>query len=283
MVIKLVACVAGIALMGTPLAAQDPVSDAPSADAVMDEVLAKVAEAFAVVPLTPEQEARLPAATQVVGKMIPEGTYARMMEQVMGDMLNPLFDSLFAGGMAPRDLSEATGLAIYELIEMDDAERAEITGILDPDHDRRTQLRIEGITKTMADMYGQMEPFLRDGLTRAYAARFSDQQLADVNAFFATPSGAFYASEHLLVYSDPQTMSAVMQAMPIMFDAMPVMLAGIEEADEQLPPIRDYDSLDPSERARLAELLGISGEELEAGMGWAAENSDEDSGTGWEE
>ena len=279
MIGKIFASLTGAALMlSMPAAAQeDP------ADQRMAQVLAALETAFEAEPLTPEQEARLPAAQLAVGKLVPEGTMARMMRQVMGDMLDPMVSTLMAGGMEPGNIAEATGVPLEDLVTLDDASRAEITAILDPAFEQRGRLMIDHMTAAMGDMYAAMEPLMREGLTRAYAARFTDRQLADINAFFATPSGEVFARESLLVYSDPQAMSAVMKGMPMMMQAMPDMLAGMEAAQESLPPVRNYDGLEDAERARLAELLDISSEELQANMGWAAENSDEDSGTGWEE
>ena len=249
----------------------------------MAGLFAALETAFAAQPLTSEQEARLPAAGQAVAKLVPEGTMARMMRRVLGEVLNPMVSTIMSGGMGTGDIAKATGIPLEDLAALDGTSRQEITEILDPHFEERGRVMINHMTGAMGDMYGQLEPYMREGLTRAYAARFDEQQLADINAFFATPSGEYFATESLMVYSDPQAMSAMMRGMPLIMEAMPAILAGMEQAQESLPPVRNYEALEDAERARLSQLLGISGEDLQTKMDWAPESSEERSGAGWEQ
>ncbi|KKC25850.1 DUF2059 domain-containing protein [Sphingomonas sp. SRS2] len=51
-------------------------------------------------------------------------------------------------------------------------------------------------------------PSLLDAMARAYARRFSTEQLADISAFFRTPSGRAYVAQSATMMSDPDVQAA---------------------------------------------------------------------------
>ena len=59
-----------------------------------------------------------------------------------------------------------------------------------------------------------IDPRMRDGLARSMARRFDARQLADINAFFATPSGHALASQYMQLWFEPDTMRSMMGAFP---------------------------------------------------------------------
>ena len=239
----------------TPAMAQDDLADEASMEAV-GEMLAGM---FQSEPLTAEQETRLPAARGVVGAMMPEGFYAAMMEDMMGSMMRPMMSML-----SDPDLILGTRLDLDEgVIEgLSEDDKVQVLTMLDPAYDRRANVIIETLTANMGEAFAQFEGPLRDGLANAYAVRFDDTQLADIAAFFATPTGTVYASESMALFADPQVMSATMQAVPAMMGSFVSMEDAMEAAMGKLPAERSLDDLDEGEQARLAKLLGMSREEL---------------------
>lgn len=212
--------------------------------------------------LTAEQQARLPMAEQVVAKLFPDGTYAKMMEESMKPMMQGIM-----GNMADNPVfavAQLTGLSAPALGDLDEAQLTQAAAMLDPAANERNAAMGAVSVQMMTDVMNQIEPAYRAGLTRAYATRFSSEELAELDGFFATKTGGRYAAESFLIYADPQVMSAMNDMMPAMMEMMPKMIEGMAEVNESFPAARKYSQLDASEQAKLAELLGTTGEALSA-------------------
>ena len=211
-------------------------------------------------PLTPEQESRMPAAKLVVDKIFPAGTYAKMMEESM----KPMMDSIMGGmlELPAAELVKLSGVSYVQVDEMAEGTVGEAMAILDPAYAERSKRMSDVTVKLVTDVMNEIEPSYREGLTRAYAVRFPEAELTELNAFFSTPTGNNYASQSLLIYTDPQVMSAMSEMMPAMMEMMPKMIAAMGEASADLQAPRKYSELSEEEQDRLASLLGISRDEL---------------------
>lgn len=252
--------------IGAPLAAQDEGEspdwpqagdhEAESGDAdEMGAIAAMIGGLFQAEPLTPEQEARLPAATGVVGTMMPEGFYGKMMAGVMEKTMRPMM-AVFA---SPQFiLSSRLEIDAGTIEGLSEDERNEILAMLDPAWDRRVDAIVGVVTGNMVGMFEAVEPPMREGLSRAYAVRFDEAQLADIAAFFGTPTGKVYAQESMALFADPQVMSSTMQALPAMMGGFTDMKGSMQEAMNGLPAERGYADLGAAERARMAKLLGVA-------------------------
>ncbi len=253
------ASTASLALLAAaPLAAQDEGTSAET-----DELSNMFGNMFGEAePLSPEEEARMPAAETVVEKIFPAGTYAKMMNDTMKPMMDGMMGSFM--DLPINEIAKLTGLYTEDMPELGEGSVNEIMAILDPAFQDRTKLITDVTLQLVTDTMTQIEPGYRAGLARAYAVRFSEAELADLNAYFATPTGAKYAGESMLIYTDPQVMSAMNEMMPAMMGMMPDMMEQIAAATEQFPPARTFSDLDAAEKAKLAELLGTTEEELAA-------------------
>ena len=256
------ASIAALALtIATPAMAQD--------DAAMqgDETSQEDLDAFADMmtglfqpePLTAEQEARLPAARGIVGTMMPEGFYDKMMTDMLDSMLQPMLAMFSAPELVLGGRLAVDAEAIEEL---DEAQQREIMNMLDPAFDARGSTILEVITGNMGDMFTVMEEPMRQGLSKAYAARFDAGQLEEIAAFFATPTGKVFAEESMALMADPQVMQSMMQSMPAMLGEMGDMDEAMAEAMAALPEERAYEDLSAEERARLADLLNVDPADL---------------------
>ena len=259
------ALASGALALSQPGLAQEPPSEAEQSAKVM-EMLSKM---FVAEPLTDEQNARLPAASEAVARMMPEGFYGEMMSGMMDRIIGPMFDAL-GTEMIEGQIKKQVGLYSWELPELDETQLEEISKILDPVADERMELITTGMIDGMMGMFVKLEPAMREGVSRAYAVRFSSAELADINAFFATSTGGKYASESMLLMADPQVMSGMMQAMPAIMEDMPALMESLKEQEAKLPKPNGHDDLTPAERSRLAKLLGLSASELEGRMAEAA-------------
>ena len=255
------AAACGAALVATPLAAQAQTGAATEevSQQRLEEISSMMSNLFVADPLTAEQEARLPAAQAVVGAMMPDGFYGTMMTDIVDKMMRPMMTMFSSPEIilsARLDLDEE---AIGQLTE---AEQAEISAMLDPAFDQRVDAIIGVMTEKMGGMFAVMEDPMREGLSKAYAVRFDDNQLADIAAFFATPTGSVYAKESMALFSDPQVMQASMKALPAMMSGFGNIETAMEESMANLPKEAAYSDLTAAQRQRLAELLGVEPEDL---------------------
>ena len=259
---KIVNAMAAAALVcAVPAAAQEDPEHSESAMSPgdLDEFAGMMAGLFQTEPLTEEQNARLPAAQAVVGEMMPDGFYGEMMAGMMDKMLRPML-TMFS---QPEFVLGARLTVDAEAIEaLEEAEQAELTAMLDPAYQARGDAMVAVLTSRMGGMFTAMEGPMREGLSKAYAVRFDDAQLADIAAFFAAPTGGEYARESMALFADPQVMQASMQALPAMMSGFGDIESAMREAMEALPAERGYGDLTEAQRERMAELLDVDPAQL---------------------
>ncbi len=259
---KIVNAMAAAALVcAVPTAAQEDPEHRQSAMSPgdLDEFAGMMASLFQTEPLTEEQNTRLPAAQAVVGEMMPDGFYGEMMAGMMDKMLRPML-TMFS---QPEFVLGARLTVDAEAIEaLEEAEQAELTAMLDPAYQARGDAMVAVLTSRMGGMFTAMEGPMREGLSKAYAVRFDDAQLADIAAFFATPTGGEYARESMALFADPQVMQASMQALPAMMSGFGDIESAMREAMAALPAERGYGDLTEAQRKRMAELLDVDPAQL---------------------
>ena len=258
MIRRLIIAAAPVALAfaSTPTLAQEVASDEltqDDADALASMMGGMFGEAE---PLTQEQQGRLPIAQKVVSKLFPEGTYAKMMQDSMQPMMQGMLGDL--AGKPAISLMKLTGLGMSDLAALDETQLEQAAALLDPAADERNAAMGEVTVAMITDVMNQIEPAYRAGLTRAYAVRFSEAELADLDGFFSTKTGGRYAGESFLIFADPQVMSAMNDMMPAMMEMMPTMMGQMAEVAERYPEGRRFSDLDAGEKNQLAELLGVS-------------------------
>lgn len=255
----------GIALgAATPLAAQDDASGEEAAMAELDTMMGTLAEAFPAEPLTPEEEARLPQAQRIVALIIPEGTMAEIMGQMIDDIVKPMM--AMSGSGAKLAVAKGLGVTPFEL-DITEEKAAELAVLFDPAWKERQKREFDVFPSVMRDMMVLMEPGLRTAMSQAYAARFTSEELTDIEAFFSTSTGRKYARESFAMASDPRMMGASMEALPAMMGAMGDMEARMAEAVADLGEVRGFDDLSDAGRAQVVEATGFTEEEIRAGLG----------------
>lgn len=177
--------------------------------------------------------ARLTLARKTIEYVWPLGTYERLMsaslDQMMDSMLKGMFD-VKLGDMVSSD---------KEMTE-EDKKIAQTTmreAILkkDPHFEERMRITNKVMMGEMGAVLVKMEPSIREGLAKAYAKKFDAGQLADLNTFFQTPTGRVYAAESLLLYTDPEMMTAMTGSMPEIMKAMPAIMDKVKKATAHLP------------------------------------------------
>ena len=255
---------AALALIAQPAAAQD---EAEAADSSA-EIFEAMAAMFPKEPLSAEEESRLPLASTIVDRMIPPGTLGEMMGGMFDQMLGPVMEMVASNPKG--DVADQLGIEAA-MLDLSEEQTIEIAGILDPNWQERNQLVAAVMPELMKGMMETMEPAMRTAMTEAYAIYFNEQELADIDAFFSTPSGLNFARKSFTMSSDPRIIAASMESLPAMMATFGEMETKMEEATAALPEPRGWSDLSASDRGRLAELTGMSETELQESMTFAAE------------
>ena len=168
---------------------------------------------------------RLAIAERVVAALVPEGVYARMMR----DQMPAIMDGMMA------EMMGKTGNQLG-IPDGGDETMGEVAAKVDPAFEERQRISTRVMYQEMGALMSEMEPIVRDGLAKSFARRFDRQQLADMDAFFVTPSGKAFADEYLLLMADPEMMKGMMELAPRFIQAMPEIERKIEAATAHLPP-----------------------------------------------
>jgi hypothetical protein len=211
-------------------------------------------------PVVPLNANHLAAARRIADKLLPDGLYRKMMNGTLDQMIGSISKQFL--DLPARDIAGIAGVGEEQLSQMGTASLREIATIMDPAFEERMALVSKTMMPDLIDMMEKMEPQVREGLTEAYAARFDQAQLAELDAFFATPTGGKFAGESMLIYTDPALLRRMEQMMPEMMKAMPAMMQKVMKAGESLPKPRTIKQLNQSERDRLAALLGVPSSKL---------------------
>lgn len=191
------------------------------------------AEAAMPVPIDP---ARLAAARHVVDQVWPLGTYKRMMDKTLDAIMDSTMQSMF--NMKLGDFSAAAGISPEQRAKLGEATMGEVMLKADPHYRERAQITMTVMMDEMVGLMTQVEPDVRDALSRAYARRFTETQLADLIRFFSTETGKVYAAESMMLFSDPEMMKAMQSFTPRLMQAMPSIMAKAQKATARLPPVK---------------------------------------------
>lgn len=257
----IVALAAPLALAGQPAIAEE------NAEARQAELMAVLADAFEVEPLTAEQEARLPLATALVDQIVPDGTLDEMTGSMFDSMLGPLMS--FAEQAGPS-LADFIGYGREDL-DLSDEAVAEIAAMVDPRWQERERRTMEVTQSMMGKLMTAMEPAMKRGMAEAYAVNFTRAELGGIREFFSTEIGTDYARKSYRLASDPRIMSAAMRELPAMMAVFTDMGAQLKAETADLPAKRDFDALSAAERQRIVDLTGLTADQLRAGMAMVAE------------
>lgn len=233
---------AGGALALMPLAASANDSG-PSATGIAPVAVAQVTD-----------PARLAAAQRTVDAIFPQGTYEKLMKASLDAVLGQVIDTM--GIVSPYEIAGLVDMPVEDVQKIDKAKMAEVLAIYDPAYRQRA----EGGMRAMMDQVGalmtRIEPDVRQALQRAYAGRFNAQQLDEMNAFFATPTGKLYAEQSMMIFLDPEIMQTMQKMMPVMLEQMPAMVEAAKSATADLPPARTTCDLSKDELVRVLKLVG---------------------------
>jgi hypothetical protein len=228
-------------------------------DAAIFEMFAKLFDTGDKTPIDPAQ---LALGQKTAAALLPEGSYGKLMDQVLGKFLEPILE--MAPGLSASMIATQTGMDYVAAEKLTEEQLKAIQAIIDPQRKEREGGMLALMRPMMVEVGKLVEPPLREGIGRAYARNYSAAQLNEINAFFATPTGKAYANGSFAVQFDPEVLSATMQAMPMM---MTKIMGGFGDLDGQmkaLPQERKLTELSAAELDSLSKLVGRTPAELTA-------------------
>lgn len=272
------ASLAALALAPQPLAAQDMTEDTAATEPAaegdpMAQAMGMLGAMFPVEPLTAEQQGRLPQASRIITRMIPEGTLGEMM----GGMFDKLFGPMAALGGAPASAVVQKGIGLSPVdAGLTEEQTAEIAALLDPAYEERHAREMAVMPTMMREMMTVMEPTMRKAMSELYAINFSQKELDDIEAFFKTDSGTAYARKSFTMSSDPRILAASMESLPQMMGAIGDMEKKVAAASADLPAKRSFADLPTADKAKIAALSGYSVEQIEGLLAESQSASEDD-------
>ncbi|HEX8301093.1 hypothetical protein [Sphingomonas sp.] len=178
-------------------------------------------------PAKPDQlvaadPARDAAAQRVVARLLPPGTYRRIMRDMFPGMMEAMMGSMsgLTRGM-PGDDGKTLEQAMVER---------------DPAFRERLAITMKIMGEEFAPIMDKIEPGVRAALGRTFARRFTLVQLDDLDAFLATPSGTAFGKDFMIAFMDPEMMKEMGEMMPELMKIMPKLMERMEKETAHLPP-----------------------------------------------
>src|SRR5688572_3038744 len=127
-----------------------------------------IAEAGAPAPVDP---ARLALARTTVDHFWPIGTYERMMNGTIDQMMDQMFQAIT--DMKAADMAGPYATAVADHPKTAQMTFRELMATADPHFEERFSIMNRVMTSSMVPMMNRIEPDVREGMARAYARKFT--------------------------------------------------------------------------------------------------------------
>ena len=194
---------------------------------------------------------RLTLAKSTVDGIWPNGTYSKMINQMMSGTMEQMMGSFM--DMSEADMAKTLGVEAKAAGKSPPSKETIREKIRkeDPYFEERMRLTNKVMGEEMGRIGAIMEPKMREGLTKAVAKRFSVAQLGDINRFLATDSGRAFGIEMMLLWVDPDVFKSMMSSVPELMKEMPAVMKRVEAATAHLPkPKKDAAKSDGKPEAK---------------------------------
>lgn len=219
-----------------------PVEKAPPVDPMaMMAMMNQIFDKF--FPAGPEPDpARMAAARVTVDTMFPSGAYGKAMTSFLDKMID--------NGL---NMSEADFAALAPAAKAKKGKPAKPPSTIpfrqdlaakDPNFDAKLAAVRAFMGTTMVKLGAAAEPKLRDGMARSLARKFDPVQIAEINAFLATPTGRAYGQEMVGLWFEPDVMRGAMATMPEMMRLLPDMMKDFSTLESQMKSLEKPKSAD---------------------------------------
>ncbi|MES2495426.1 MAG: DUF2059 domain-containing protein [Pseudomonadota bacterium] len=206
--------------------------------------------------------ARLPVAASIASQMLPDGTFQKMMSNMLDGVMNSVMDGMAA--LPLQSVAKMAGEKPEKVKALGPATLRDLMQIVDPAYQQRFQIMSKVMGVEMGRVMTKMEPTFREAMAEVYAARFDEKQLREIDIFFRTPTGRMFAEQSMMMQSDPVFLNRMKVMVPEIMEAMPEIMKRVAEATADLPKPRNAEDLTSEEKKRIAELLGTVPEKVKS-------------------
>ena len=180
-----------------------------------------------LMPAGPDPDpVRLASARSTIDVMWQKGT--------LGSLYLGMLDGVVDRGLAlhESDLAQMTGKAA-------DAKASPLTfrqtlTAKDPRFEQKLTTIRQLVGKEINKVSDGIEPGFREGLARSVARRFDAKQIADINAFLATPTGHAFGPQAMQLWFDPDVLRGMIAAFPQLIKMGPEMAKDLQAAMMQV-------------------------------------------------
>lgn len=228
----------------------------------IDQAVAMIEKIFGTDKLPPIAPAQLALAQQTTTALIPPGSLEKMLDNLYGKLFKGLMAEF--GGTSDLMLSIKTGVESEKIAALDEKSKLAAANLFDPYRQQREDQITTIVKPLISEALTDLEGPMRNGLAHAYARKFTAQQLGEMNAFFATPTGKAYSAEWMALQADPELMLAMIKAVPPLVNKFIDRGPEIEKDFKELPKEKQLADLSDAELAKLAKLMKVSVKELKA-------------------
>jgi hypothetical protein len=186
---------------------------------------------FAQTEAVAADPAKQKLAETMAGKIIPPGSYEKMMKDMSTQMADTIIAQTLGMDASTFEMAKEGGTSAT-----DGKTVGELAAEADPNFKERMDIMMRVTFDEMGKLMSAMEPAARGALANVYARKYTAAQLTDMNAFFATSSGSAFAADFMSTFTDKEMMTAMMGEMPKVLEAMPEIMKKVEAAMAHLPP-----------------------------------------------
>ena len=181
-------------------------------------------------PAGPDPDpARLAAARATAQTMFPSGAYATAMTGFLDRTANRVL-SMSEAELAAMFPEGTDSKAARKKPPSTEPLRARLSRE-DPNFDAK-YAAIRAFAGTILTKLGNAaEPKFREGMARAMARKFDAAQLAEINGFLATPTGAAYGRQVVGMWFEPDVMRGMFELLPEMMKLMPEVIGDAAELE----------------------------------------------------
>lgn len=194
-----------------------PPVDPAQAMAMMTKIFDKL------FPAGPEPDpVRLSAARGAAMTMFPKGAYSEAMVGFLDRTANRVLDMSEAElvAMFPEDGKDKGQKKKSKKPPSTEPLRVKLARE-EPNFDAK-YAAVKAFATTMLTKVGDVaEPKLREGMARTMARKFDNAQIAEINAFLATPTGGKYGREMVGMWFEPDVMRGAFELIPEIIKMMP--------------------------------------------------------------
>lgn len=193
---------------------------------------------------TPDAD-RLVIANKIVARFYPVGTNERIMRDSFDNMMLPIIDRTLE--LTITEAMDLFGLPA-ELNPLDGDEEAadkkigDLLAEMDPEFREKMGTVMDAYAEITGLTSEPLEPALAAAMARDYARKYDLQQLTEMEAFFATPTGELFARDFMLSTASIDMIQTALKEFPAIAensDAIEAAGKRIEEVFKTEPEIED--------------------------------------------